>query len=394
MKVSILVVMLLSCAFAKQLYDVKKSYVTPVNEINFEKQINKIRQTTKYVTIVHFYKYSDGESRSFAPKYDEFTNEYKGIFRIASCDCDEAEKICQKESVSKFPTFRVYPPYPVPAIDFEGPLEIDGILKLATKYIHNNVIEITEANINTFINENPTVPKVLLFSEKKGFPLVYKGLSVEFEKKLSFGIVRASEKALLDRYSIKSFPKLLLVKTNEKKPFPYTGEYKFKPMFDFLNVHSEVFVPGGGSSADSAATKEWMMQVVPQLHQRSANDICLKVESAICVILLNNGDKPDNGLVDELKKLNQQYERHINRGTVFKFMWLDAKTESKWGQTLEFQGEPKIVLLNPSKRKRFAVHEGEMTFEALQRTLEKLISGDLKFKNLGESLPDFVKIDL
>lgn len=43
------------------------------------------------------------------------------------------------------------------------------------------MIEITEANINTFINENPTVPKVLLFSEKKGYPLVYKGLSVEFE---------------------------------------------------------------------------------------------------------------------------------------------------------------------------------------------------------------------
>lgn len=30
----------------------------------------------------------------------------------------------------------------------------------------------------------------------------------------------------------------------------------------------------------------------------------------------------------------------------------------------------------------------------LERSLEKLISGDLKFKNLGESLPDFVKIDL
>ena len=62
----------------------------------------------------------DGESKGFAPQYDEFTNEYKGIFRIASCDCDEAEKICQKESVTKYPTLRVYPPYPVPAIDFEG----------------------------------------------------------------------------------------------------------------------------------------------------------------------------------------------------------------------------------------------------------------------------------
>lgn len=123
----------------------------------------------------------DGESKGFASKYDEFTNEYKGIFRIASCDCEEAEKICQKESVTKYPTFRVYPPYPVPAVDFEGSLSVDGILKLASKYIHNNIIEINEANINTFINENPTVPKAVLFSEKKGFPLVFKGLSVEFE---------------------------------------------------------------------------------------------------------------------------------------------------------------------------------------------------------------------
>ncbi len=38
-----------------------------------------------------------------------------------------------------------------------------------------------EANINTFVSENPSVPKVLLFSEKKGFPMIFKGLSVEFE---------------------------------------------------------------------------------------------------------------------------------------------------------------------------------------------------------------------
>lgn len=95
---------------------------------------------------------------------------------------------------------------------------------------------------------------------------------------MTFGIVRHTEKSLLDRYNIKSFPKMLLIKTNEKKPYPFSGEYKFKALFDFLNVHSEVFVPGGGSAADSAATKEWLTHVVPQLHQKSANDICLKVE--------------------------------------------------------------------------------------------------------------------
>lgn len=173
----------------KPLYDPKTSYVTPISELNFEKQINKIRQTTKYVTIVHYYRkngtsltYSeDGESKAFARSYDEFTNEYKGIFRIAACDCDESERICKKENVNKYPTIRVYPPYPVPSIDLESGLDVQEIIKLASKYIHNNVIEINDANVNTFVSENPTVPKVLLFSEKKGFPLVFKGLSVEFE---------------------------------------------------------------------------------------------------------------------------------------------------------------------------------------------------------------------
>jgi len=41
---------------------------------------------------------------------------------------------------------------------------------------------------------------------------------------------------------------------------------KFQPLFEYLNVFSEVFVPGGGSSADSAATKSWLTEIVPEMH--------------------------------------------------------------------------------------------------------------------------------
>lgn len=78
--------------------------------------------------------------------------------------------------------------------------------------------------------------------------------------------MRSNWTTLVDRYNVKSFPQLLVVKTNEKKPIPYKGELKFTPMFEFLNVYSEVFVPGGGSAADSAATKHWLTEVVPELH--------------------------------------------------------------------------------------------------------------------------------
>jgi len=89
---------------------------------------------------------------------------------------------------------------------------------VAAKQLKSNVIEISSANINTFVNESPSVPKVLLFTEKKGIPMIYKGLSVTFEKKLFFGIVRNSDDILVERYRIKRFPTIIVVKANEKNP--------------------------------------------------------------------------------------------------------------------------------------------------------------------------------
>ena len=73
--------------------------------------------------------------------------------------------------------------------------------------------------------ENPSVPKVLLFTDKaKGTPMIYKGLSVAFEKKLNFGLVRSSDDVLVDRYAIKKFPTVIVIKAGEKKPIFYTGK--------------------------------------------------------------------------------------------------------------------------------------------------------------------------
>ena len=92
--------------------------------------------------------------------------------------------------------------------------------------------------------------------------MIYKGLSVAFEKKLNFGIVRSSDEIVVDNYNIKSFPSIIVIKAGEKKPHVFKGkEFKFNEIFEFLNVFSEVFVPGGGSSLDSSATKQWMTEI-------------------------------------------------------------------------------------------------------------------------------------
>ena len=58
------------------------------------------------------------------------------------------------------------------------------MLNFGAKYLHSNIIEISSTNIDTFINDSPSVPKVFLFTESKGLPTIYKGLSVAFEVKI------------------------------------------------------------------------------------------------------------------------------------------------------------------------------------------------------------------
>jgi hypothetical protein len=54
--------------------------------------------------------------------------------------------------------------------------------------------------------------------------MVYKGLSVAFEKKLNFGLVRSNDSVLVSKYNVKKFPTVIVVKANEKKPIFFDGK--------------------------------------------------------------------------------------------------------------------------------------------------------------------------
>lgn len=84
--------------------------------------------------------------------------------------------------MDKFPTLRVYPPFPAPTQDYEeDTLDIDKLKKMAGRFITSRTVEITANNHETFIDDNPGKPKILLFTDKKGVPLIYKALSTHFD---------------------------------------------------------------------------------------------------------------------------------------------------------------------------------------------------------------------
>lgn len=171
---------------AESMYNPIKSAVSVYNAKNFEKQVTMNRE--KGISIVQFYKGTESNSKRDKGQYEKFAIEHEKMFRIGSVNCEDFSDICSKEGITEYPSYRVYPEMPIPVLDYvdtENELDTDKLRKMAYKWVGNRVIEITSNNHDTFKNDNPGKPKMLLFSEKKGTPIVYRALSTYFDVSLS-----------------------------------------------------------------------------------------------------------------------------------------------------------------------------------------------------------------
>jgi hypothetical protein len=184
---------------------------------------------------------------------------------------------------------------------------------------------------------------------------------------MTLGIVRKENKDVYHKYSISKSPTMILLKPNEKRPQVYKGEMNYNAIFDFLNIHSEQYVVGGGSTFETKGDKPWLNESIPELTSKSANDICLNTNGVLCVIIFNN-DKPSKTALDTAKEVRRLYDNKIDRGLKYNFMWINAGTQKGWKSAFEITSVPSVLILNPGKRKRFIKIDGDLHFGALSKS--------------------------
>merc|ERR1712137_821597 len=291
----------------------------------------------------------------------------------------------------------------MPAFKYEGKLDAKAVLAKVARFIPDFTTKVTQENVDTFITTDPTKPKVLLFSNKKAPPTIWKALSSEtvFKRTVKFGFVSEDDKAVVQKFKVKKFPTVLMqrgAKAEIKET--YSGEMKFSALKDWVNLHSEsgmgdkVAGAGGGKEEESIEeAKPWLVQEVPELTAKSQGDVCFKGEG-LCVIYLKGGDL-DQAETDMLTGLSKKFTSQLSdRGAKMKWMWINLKVETAYKDLFNPAQLPSAVVFNPHKRLRFTAmdhgEDGEIKGDesAISNLMDKVLGGDARFKMVpGQKLP-------
>jgi len=380
--------------------------IQQMNAPAFDGIIGKFRDSA--VGVIWFFK-DTAEDKKFLDTYNAVATELKGMAKVCAMSCDDWPVFCEKNNVKTTPAVMIYPTNPIPAYIWEGKMEAKAIASRVAKSIPDSSTQITNDNIDAFLSTEPTKPKIILFSNKKSPPTLFKALSSEtvFRRTVKFGFVSESEADVVSRFKVKKFPTILKQqggKIEIKDKDQYKGEINFHALKDWTNLFSESGMgdklQGAGQPEESIEeAKPWLVQEVPELTGKSSNDICFKGEG-LCVIFLKDGEV-SSAETEMLTALSKKFTSQLSdRGAKMKWMWMNVEIESSFKELFEPEQMPTAVVFNPHKRLRFTKldhgDDGEVKGDehGLSKLMDKVLGGDARFKMVpGQKLPSFATRD-
>lgn len=160
----------------------------------------------------------------------------------------------------------------------------NSIMNAATKRMQSFVSTVTESNYDSFVErDRNTKHKILLFTEKKSTPTVYKALSKKYLERLTFGEVKQASEELVKQFGIEKFPTIMALTDPEN----YTGEkYEGEMNIDQLTKFMGNFAY---STPKKIEITDFVELTEKKMMKGGANSLCGPKSSNICVIIFTDG---------------------------------------------------------------------------------------------------------
>ncbi|KAH3763734.1 ER-resident thioredoxin protein [Pelomyxa schiedti] len=383
--------------FGSGLYD-KNSGVVSLTKDEFGQKVFG----SPHVWLVEFYAPWCGHCKALAPEYVKAAQNLHGLVEVGAVNCDEQKELCGAFEVQGFPTIKIFGHEPKKAekglykepIDYNGPRTAAGLANTALSYIPDFVSVVTSGSEDGFFAKNKGVGKVLLFSEKDKPANLYKSLAVDFGRVLKFGLVKSTNKELVEKYQITKFPTLIITNENDETLEIFKGNIAHAELYPFILKYAESAYKQqqGNSEGSEKAQAETNDNTWDVIRVMSNDDLKHCLTKPLCSVAVfdpfNFPDEQDE-YEDRLQKVSEKFKGRVQ------FSWFGALEQPDIINTFHLHsGFPAVVLIS-NKKSVFSRYVGPFTIEGVEGFISGFLMGSksASFSDLPKELPEAKEVE-
>lgn len=347
--------------------DEDKAANIEINEITGETWKAFIEQRDE-PWLVQFYKPNVEDCTEIVGEWKQMAKTFSTFVKVATVNCRKQRDLCGNANIKDFPAVRWFPENPK-----KDPEIYEGLVsaKLLGKYLadqlpdHSTVFQ--EKRLMKEWIDNQQLPIVVLFTDKKETPPLWKALSREFKGRVSFGTVVRCDKNGVFKTEIQREFDVYIPAVAQIDPLKALGGIKEKfsssmkkeTLALWLQKIKMSFIKEG----PVATFKQWTTQSL------QAGD-CGPKDGQFCFVWIKSGK--DAAVEEHMRKLAMKY-----RTDPIKMLWVSSELAPSVLDffALENSDAPDHFVAYRSKRSKFKLHEGELKFEELDAFVDGVLNG-------------------
>ena len=355
----------------------------PGKKFKTQEEITQYLKANDVTVLVFYYKTNSENAEEIAKNLKVVYSKLKYLIEIITVNCDnnymeECTKTEDNLMDEEFYRIEIY----VPPLYKQNPytkelnshqklqyaksdISDKALYKFLTKTIISREQVITSENFETF-KTKANLNKVILFTNKKSSPLMYRGLSGYFYDRIAMGIVYETEKNLCKKLNIKKFPSLMVIQTIEDDVIIddpvdifYEGKMETESIVQFLEKYAmkeKLYIAektGGRSPIDKYLiyfNKLPADKAIDFMKKKKEREVILYFDNNV-----NDGKITYDNLSSDIKEFNS--ETH----GFFHFGYVDctgAEKEKICKNTFKITDYPNMVLYRPGKEIKERIAQG------------------------------------